>query len=176
MKARRAVNLSVMLGAAALVLLGCGPETSPSNSTPSGFGQRTKFAGCVARNGLPDAACTPGAIFPDATLDLICTPGYTKGVRLVPDQEKNEVYAEYGIVSRAPGEYEVDHLISLELGGSNDIANLWPELASPQPGFHQKDQLENALHKEVCSGATPLRQAQLEIAADWLALYRGGVR
>jgi hypothetical protein len=176
MNSRRMIVLLLMLGSAALTLLGCGPDTQPSGTTPTGLRQRTKTAGCVARNALPDPDCTPGAIFPDATLGLICTPGYTKGVRLVPEQVKNEVYAEYGIASRAPGEYEVDHLISLELGGSNDIANLWPEAASPQPGFHQKDQLENTLHKEVCSGATTLQQAQLEIATDWLARYGAGGR
>ncbi len=26
-----------------------------------------------------------------------------------------------------PYAHEVDHLVSLELGGSNDIRNLWPE-------------------------------------------------
>jgi hypothetical protein len=29
---------------------------------------------------------------------------------------KAQVYAEYGIASHASGEYEMDHLISLELG------------------------------------------------------------
>ena len=67
--------------------------------------------------------------------------------------------------------YEVDHLISLELGGSNEIANLWPEAASPTPGFHQKDQVENYLHDQVCSGAISLREAQNEIATNWLAVY-----
>lgn len=38
-------------------------------------------------------------------------------------------------------------------GGSNNIANLWPEAASPKPGFHEKDQVENYLHDQVCSGA-----------------------
>ena len=46
-----------------------------------------------------------------------------------------EVYREYGIVERTTGEYEVDHLVALEDGGSNDIANLWPEAAEPRPGI-----------------------------------------
>ncbi|MGH2501500.1 MAG: HNH endonuclease signature motif containing protein, partial [Ktedonobacterales bacterium] len=80
--------------------------------------------------------------------------------------------AEYGISSHYAGQYEVDHLVSLELGGSNDIANLWPELASPTPGFHQKDKVENYMHDQVCSGAVPLATAQQEIATNWLALYQ----
>jgi hypothetical protein len=82
------------------------------------------------------------------------------------------VYAEYSITSHFTGEYEVDHLISLELGGSNDIANLWPEAATPKPGFHEKDQVENYLHDQVCSGKVNLQQAQQEIATDWLAVYQ----
>jgi hypothetical protein len=62
-------------------------------------------------------------------------------------------------------------LISLELGGSNDISNLWPEAADPTPGFHQKDQVENYLHKQVCEGKLSLKQAQQEIATDWLRVY-----
>jgi hypothetical protein len=92
-------------------------------------------------------------------------------VRNVPESEKRQVYAEYGIYSHTAGQYEVDHYVSLELGGSNDIANLWPEAASPKPGFHEKDRVENYLHDQVCSGAISLRQAQTEIATNWLAAY-----
>ncbi len=146
------------------------PTSAPSTGVPptGGLGQRTKTSGCVSSNGLPDPACTPGAIFPDATTDKICVPGYSSSVRNVPQSEKDEVYAEYGITSHEPGQYEVDHLISLELGGSNDISNLWPEPAEPTPGFHQKDQVENYLHDQVCSGAMPLQQAQIPIATNWL--------
>ncbi len=98
-------------------------------------------------------------------------PGYSSGVRNVPESEKNQVFAEYGITSHGAGEYEVDHLISLELGGSNDIANLWPEPAEPRPGFHEKDKVENYLHQQVCSGAMSLADAQSVIANDWLSVY-----
>jgi hypothetical protein len=37
---------------------------------------------------------------------------------------KREVYGEYGVTSHGLGDYEVDHLIALELGGSNSIKNL----------------------------------------------------
>ena len=67
---------------------------------------------------------------------------------------------------------ELDHLVSLELGGTNASANLFPEAASPQPGSHEKDRLENALHDEVCSGRIRLRSAQLLIAGDWVKAYR----
>ena len=146
------------IAALLLAFSGCGSvsitgntpgSTSTTGGTPN-FGVQTKTSGCMAHNGLPDSACTPGAILETGTKDAICKPGYAKSVRNVPDSEKNQDYAEYGITSHTPGQYEVDHLVSLELGGSNDIANLWPELASPKPGFHEKDKVENYLHAQVC--------------------------
>jgi hypothetical protein len=142
----------------------------PPSSSTFHLGSQTKTSGCVAHGGLPDSACTPGAIFTNATSQQICTYGYTRRVRNVPYSEKDQVYAEYGIGYHYPGEFEIDHLVPLELGGSNDIANLWPEAASPTPGFHQKDQVENYLHDRVCSGAMSLKDAQTQIATNWIAV------
>lgn len=115
---------------------------------------------------------TPGATLP-VTRDDICVPGYTKKVRNVPADVKRQVYAEYGIASHKPGEYEVDHLISLELGGSNSIKNLWPQSYLTQPwNAHVKDALENELHDEVCSGKIDLATAQHDIATNWIAAYK----
>lgn len=97
--------------------------------------------------------------------------GYSRRVRNVSSSTKRAAYAEYGIASHTPGRYEVDHLVSLELGGSNSIANLWPEAAQPTPGFHEKDQVENYLHEQVCNGTISLQQAQHEIGTDWLTVY-----
>lgn len=137
------------------------------------FGQRTKTSGCQPKGALPDASCTPGLFDPSLTRDVLCNATFTtKSIRNVPLSEKDAVYSEYGIVSHQPGEYEVDHVISLELGGSNDIANLWPEAAEPRPGFHEKDLVENYLHKQVCSGAISLQDAQQKIATNWLQVYQ----
>ena len=145
----------------------------PSTATSSDFGlkPRTKTTGCVARGPLPDPDCTPGAIFPNASTTQICVSGYSATVRNVTSAEKDEVFREYQEV-RITGAYEVDHLISLELGGSNDIANLWPEPALPTPGFHEKDLVENYLHKQVCAGAMSLYEAQKLIATGWLGVYQ----
>lgn len=169
------VLLSLLVVSCTAVPSSTPPGGSTGGSTPTNdgsIGTRTKTSGCVAQNALPDPACTPGAIFPDATKDKICVPGYSSGVRNVPESEKKKVYAEYGIKTHTTGEYEVDHLISLELGGSNDIANLWPELAEPRPGFHEKDKVENYLHKQVCDGVMPLQDAQYQIANNWMAAYQ----
>lgn len=174
----------------ALMLLGCTtlgifptnppptiapPGRTPSSQSPVSLGHRTKTRGCVIINALPDAACTPGAIIAGATPAQICKPGYSSNVRDVPVAEKDQVYAEYGIKHHSPGEYEVDHLISLELGGSNDISNLWPEAADPRPGFHEKDQVENYLHQEMCDSTITLHDAQILIAQNWYAVYTSSV-
>jgi len=147
----------------------------PGGATPTAtlhFGVQTKTSGCVARGAYPDPDCTPGAIFPEVTAAQVCVSGYSSGVRNVPQSEKEQVYAEYGIFSRTAGEYEVDHFVSLELGGSNDISNLFPEAANPTPGFHEKDKVENYLHSQLCSGAITLAEAQRQIATDWVAVYQ----
>ena len=169
----RSQHLGVLVALCVVLLAGCGSTTALGTVGPAHFGVQTKTSGCQAHSGLPDSDCTPGAIFPNATKDQICQSGYSSSVRNVPTSEKDQVYAEYGIPSHTPGAYEVDHLISLELGGSNDISNLWPELANPTPGFHQKDSVENTLHSEVCAGTISLSDAQYQIATNWLALYKG---
>jgi hypothetical protein len=114
--------------------------------------------------------CTPGAVF-NVTAAQICVSGYSQSVRDVSESTKNQVYASYGITAHAPGQYEVDHFIPLELGGSNDITNLFPEAAEPKPGFHEKDKVENYLHDQVCSGKIILQQGQEMIRQDWVKVY-----
>src|SRR5437588_8831726 len=82
---------------------------------------------CHIAGALQDSRCTPGLALKGVTAKQVCKPGYAGSVRNVPDSEKREVYTRYGIPGDHHGSsYEVDHLISLELGGSNDIRNLWP--------------------------------------------------
>ena len=138
---RRGVALARMLAAGAClvaVMVACGTEFNPDTGGTTGayqFGVQTKTSHCAAKDGLPDHACTPGDIFTNATKDQICVSGYSSSVRDVPQSVKEQVYAAYGITSRQPGQYEVDHLVNLSIGGSNDISNLWPEAASPKPGL-----------------------------------------
>ena len=140
--------------------------------TPAVLGVQTKTSNCLINGAMPDKECTPGSVFSGVTKDQICVAGYSKTVRNVPESEKKAVYEEYGIASHMTGEYEVDHYISLELGGSNEMANLWPEAAKPTPGFHEKDKVENYLHQQVCDGIISLQQAQIEIATNWLQVYQ----
>jgi hypothetical protein len=119
-----------------------------------------------------DPKPTPGAIFP-VTAEEVCQPGYTKSVRHVDRKTKAKVYRAYGIRRHQSGADEIDHLISLQLGGSNDIRNLWPESFYTQPwNAHVKDKLENRLRALVCYGSLSLGDAQIAIAGAWIAAYR----
>ena len=120
----------------------------------------------------PNIQLTPGDSL-DVTAKDVCTPGYSKRVRNVPQAVKEQAYREYGILHREKGEYEVDHLISLELGGSNSIKNLWPQSYKTQPwNAYVKDHLEDAFHADICSGKIDIKEAQRLISSDWIAAYK----
>jgi hypothetical protein len=131
---------------------------------------RVRTAGCRLAV-LPDRRCSPGAYYDGLTEAVLCSAGFhTSEIRDVPESEKHAVEVAYGLPPKPYGStLEIDHIVSLELGGSNDIANLYPERA---PGFHAKDRLENRLHELVCSGQIALAAAQEQIAADWETLYQ----
>jgi hypothetical protein len=120
---------------------------------------------------LPDPRCTPGSIDPAVTQggirSTICKSGWTATVR--PPESQTEHF-KYDVAYPAYGtpqseRTELDHLVPLELGGSNDATNLWPEYPpTPNP----KDKVEDALNHAVCDGRVSLAAAQQAIAADWL--------
>jgi hypothetical protein len=116
---------------------------------------------------LPISALTPGdTLAVDAK--TICEKGYSASVRKVNAAEKLQVAAAYHYTGLSH-DVEYDHLISLELGGSNSPKNLWPQ---PIADARIKDGLEHRLHAEVCSGKRSLKDAQQQIAADWVRLLR----
>ena len=121
---------------------------------------------------LPDPKLTPGDTL-DVTLADIQERGYSSRVRNVPVAVKREVYAAYGITHWEKGEYEIDHLIALSLGGSNSKKNLWPQSYLTEPwNAHTKDQLEYRLLSLVRAGKVDLHTAQQEMARDWIAAYK----
>jgi hypothetical protein len=96
---------------------------------------------------------------------------------------KAEVFHEYGLtgnsdpacVPDAHGRHrEVDHLISRELGGADEVKNLWPEPYGTEPrNAAKKDRVENRLHKELCvTHSISLEKAREEIKTDWRVPYR----
>ena len=114
------------------------------------------------------------------TLTMICMPSYSKCIRNVSAATKKKVYEAYGDPDGNNHGFcdvtqgcEVDHLISIEIGGSNDEKNLWPQPYSGQTfNAHVKDRLENWYHANVCSGHVSLKTAQDEISKDWIAAFK----
>lgn len=120
---------------------------------------------CVLKNqAFADKRCTPGGILRGATAREICMPGWSRSHRHVTERLREDVAASYGVSLnvpyREPGSFEIDHLIPLELGGSNAVSNLWPE---PWPGNTVKDVAENALHRAVCDKTISLAFARAEM-------------
>jgi hypothetical protein len=119
---------------------------------------------------LPDRHVTPGAAFKDVGAAQICDLHYTQGVRQPRFNTKVLAFANYGISIRDRDVYEVDHLIPVSLGGTNDIENLWPQPYGGT-GAERKDRLERQLRGLVCSHKLALRTAQRAIATNWWFAY-----
>jgi hypothetical protein len=143
------------------------PSAPPlsSSSGPASTSPPVEASGAIE----PNHRLTPGEAFPAATAGQVCVPGYSASVRDVPQATRLAVFAAYGVPYANHAAYELDHLISLELGGDNAAANLWPEPLASAGGAHVKDGLENRLHSLVCAGRISLGEAQRAIAGDWWA-------
>jgi hypothetical protein len=128
---------------------------------------------------LPDPRCTPGTTDPRVTQtaidSTICVSGYTSTVRpssSVTGREKIVAMRAYN-AGGSTGLYEYDHLVSLELGGSPNVAaNLFPEPYAGPYGARVKDRLENRLHDLVCGHSLSLAAAQRAEAGNWIDAYR----
>jgi len=120
---------------------------------------------------LPNPAVTPGVTRP-VSLSDICVENDDEVVRSVPAAIEQKVFLEYGLVRAQIRDFEVDYLITPGLGGSDDVANLWPQPHTSQWNSYVKDQLEDHLHHMVCRGELPLATAQQAIASNWIAAYK----
>lgn len=122
---------------------------------------------------LPDARLTPGKTSDITTAQLCDKSFHTETVRNVTAAMKRKVYQSYNLIpNKAPCPCEVDHLIPLELGGANDLTNLWPQPRTTDKfNAWVKDVLENKTHKLVCTGKMTLQDAQHAMSSDWVELY-----
>jgi predicted anti-sigma-YlaC factor YlaD len=121
---------------------------------------------------VPDGRITPGATIP-VTKDEICAAGGTDRAPAVPRTVALTVFRAYGISRPGRRVYELDYLITPELGGADDVRNLWPQpYAAGVWNAHVKDALENRLHELVCRGDLDLATAQQDLARDWIAAYK----
>lgn len=110
------------------------------------------------------ASTAPGAYDASATSSAVCTLGYARRHRNVPYRIRDRVYNAYGLARGHRRGYVIDHLIPLELGGTNTIANLWPQ---PRPESKRKDRDEGRLHDQVCNGEMTLASAREEMIRLW---------
>jgi hypothetical protein len=119
----------------------------------------------------PKAGLTPGETRP-ITIDEICRNPQAETITVnIPEETRREVFSEYGIDARADN-FEVDYLITPDLGGAQSIRNLWPQPYGARWNAHVKDQLEQRLHQLVCEGKVDLTTAQHDIAVDWIGAYK----
>ena len=120
---------------------------------------------------LPVRYLTPGAVHATTAADL-CSAAQ-EPEKSVPPSVRRVVLRNYGVRDLPDGDYELDYLITPELGGAADPQNLWPErYTSPTWNASAKDELEELLRRLVCNGSVPLPQAQRDMAVNWIAAYK----
>ncbi len=159
-------------------------HVDPSAERPLGMVTLPPPHGCYfqASNGypMPDRFCTPGAINPTVTIEVLRDPKYRTGC--IRDSgtsaaQKAATYDWYNVKhpphnTSANQTCELDHLISLELGGADTLDNIWPQCGPPgvvlfHRYFKQKDMVENYLAAQVKAGTVGLADAQRGLATDW---------
>jgi hypothetical protein len=126
----------------------------------------------VEPGALPVAVLTPGATVP-MTVQQVCEGATPDARRPLPAALRQQVLRDYRMEHVPDAAYELDYLITPELGGAPDARNLWPQrYGLPTWNARVKDQLEDLLPRLVCGGQLDLATAQRDIAADWIAAYR----
>lgn len=110
---------------------------------------------------LPDATLTPGRIAK--------RPADSRGVT---ESMKDEVFARYRIPLERRRYYAIDRLIPKELGGADDIRNLWPQRLSARPyGPRRKRLLTQHLLEMIAAKQITLAEAQREMSEDWISAF-----
>jgi hypothetical protein len=132
---------------------------------------------------VQNKTATPGML--NATVNqaniatTVCKSGWTATIRptvtytnkLKATQMAGDYKSLVATFGAPAANYEEDHLISLQLGGSpTDPKNLWPQ---PYAGnnAHRKDVIETKLKTLICSGKITLADAQKAIATNWVLAY-----
>jgi hypothetical protein len=128
----------------------------------------------------PDLSKTPG-VARDLSRAALCSTKWGLDDRHVSEGMKAAVAAAYGLpperttrdkrgrVHHAWPSVEFDHSIPREAGGADDVRNLYPQ---EWVYAHQKDRLENKIHRMICAGEIEITAAQHAIATDWRGLYQ----
>ncbi len=142
------------------------------------------FQGLPAHTLPPQGWGTTNPNITQATISkTICNKNWSTSSIRPPVSYTNNIKSQYlsdikwGYKDMNMGDYELDHVISLELGGNpTDIKNLWPEpysntVGGVDYGARAKDKVEGYLHRQVCAGKMSLTEAQKEISTNWVMVY-----
>ena len=149
------------------------PDRPTAPDEPAGVAPGPATGAGLASAGLerPRQDLTPGSVLP-VGVDEICAGGVS-GVPAVAARVPRQVFEAYGVDYRRAAEYELDFLITPELGGAPDPRNLWPQpYRAGVWNAYVKDELERELQDLVCRGTLDLATAQRELANDWIAAYK----
>ncbi len=136
----------------------------------------------VMSQDYPNKSLTPG-VTREVSKKELCTVGSTKDARHVTAKMKREVFHRYGFIEGKykPGDYEIDHFLSLENFGSNSILNLWPQKFCPignDPsktgclGAREKDAVEHRIHQWFCKGIITQEEVISILKTDWIKCYK----
>jgi hypothetical protein len=117
----------------------------------------------------PNTILTPGNVL-IYDEDFLCVPGTPGKLDKVSEATKKQVFDSYHISYPSKGNYQLDKYLPLELGGSNDIRNLWPQ-GVKYPGYKEKDKVEQYLYQEMCNKKINITTAQEMIKKDWVEVY-----
>jgi len=106
--------------------------------------------------------------------------GYSDSVRppeAMTEALKYKMLAAYGVPGSKIGEYELDHVVSVSLGGSSSTYNLWPEpnvdagrYARSEYVANDKDEIEHRAWEAVCDYQDKLGRTQRTMATNWTKL------
>ena len=127
--------------------------------------------------GLPSVASaqlpsieTPGAKS-NVSETEVCAADFESSQKPVSPWQIGQALSRYG--KRLDDKsVQIDHLIPVSLGGTNDPDNLWPQPVQREWGPQTKDELETKLLKMVCDKKISLKAAQDAIKKDWVKAYK----
>ena len=152
----------------------------PVSSPPTDHSVKNGYAAVPRRDLTPGAI--DGRVTQENIHDTICTDGWVDANMPPPSYmtpTKTKQIAAYGYTTYAIDDFDLDHLVPLELGGDpTALANLWPQPWESQQaklvprgwGAETKDRLEARLHDAVCAGRMSLTDARTAIAGDWIVV------
>src|SRR5471032_3458172 len=89
----------------------------------------------------------------------VCAADFEASVKPIAKWQKEQALERYG---KRPEDFtgDLDYLIPVSLGGSNDVENLWPLPDNKDMGPAQKKELDLKLHQMVCDKTLTLKAAQ----------------